>query len=106
MGKPLDPAHDHRISLEAAAAMTKAHRDGGTLRTGDSAAYNAKALLDLLQQPGCVGMRYYKGRTKAGESSMVLVGVDKDGNDMVGGILIDNGMPCPPWCSDGNVLTG
>ncbi len=106
MGKPLDPAHDHRISLDAAAAMTKAHRDGGTHRTGDSGAFNAKAVLELLQQPGCVGLRYYRGRTKTGEASMVLVGVDGEGNDMVHGIVIDHSLPCPPWCSDGNVLNG
>ena len=106
MGKPLDPAHDHTISLEAAAAQTGAYRKGRPSAAGDCGAFNAKPVLELLQQPGCVGVRIYQGLNKAGNASLALVGVDADGNDMTGGMLIDNMMPCPPWCSDGNALNG
>lgn len=103
MGKPLEP-RDHRISLPDAAAQAKVHRQGGPHRAGDSGAFNAKAVVELLAQPGCVGLRYYKGRNKAGEDSMILVGVDAKGNDMVDGMLLDGILPCPPFCSDGNAL--
>ncbi len=104
MGKPLDPTRDHRISLPEAAEQARRARHGGPYRAGDSGAFNAKAVLELLAQPGCVGLRYYKARNKAGEDSMVLVGVDGDGNDMTEGILLDQGFPCPPYCPDDDAL--
>lgn len=104
MGKPLDPGHDHRISLPDAAAQAKLHRQGGPARAGDSGAFNAKAVLALLAQPGCVGLRYYKGRKKDGDDSLILVGVDGQGNDMVNGELLEFGMRCPPYCGDANAL--
>jgi hypothetical protein len=66
MGKPLDPAHDHKISLEAAAAQTGAYRKGRPSAAGDCGAFNAKPVLELLQQPGCVGVRIYQGLTRQG----------------------------------------
>ncbi len=105
MGVPLDPKHNHRISLEAAAELTRKYRDGGDHRKGDSTAFNQPQVIELLTQPGCVGMRIYRGMTADGESATVLVGVDKDGNDMVNGVLLEIGMPCPPWCTDDNSLT-
>ena len=59
---------------------------------------------ELLAQPGCSGMRFYYGRDKGGESSLILVGVDKVGNDLVNGVLLDGHFPCPPICGDGNSL--
>ncbi len=104
MGKPLPKDHDHRISLPDAAAQAKAHRQGGPSRSGDSGAFLAKPVLELLAQPGCAGLRYYKGRSKAGEDSMILVGVDEAGNDMTGGVLLNVPLKCPPWCGDENAL--
>lgn len=104
MGKPLDPSRSHRIDLPDAAAQAKAHRQGGPFRSSDAGAFNAKAVLELLAQPGCVGLRYYKGRTKGGDDSMILVGVDEQGNDMTAGVLLDEVFRCPPFCSDDNAL--
>lgn len=104
MAKPLDPARNHVIPLAQAAADAKRHRGGGPHRIGDSGAFNAAAVLGLLQQPGCVGLRYYRGRTATAEDSMILVGVDAAGNDMTGGIVLDSHFPCPPFCPDGNTL--
>ncbi len=104
MGKPLDPTRDHRISLADAAEQTRRARQGGPYRKGDSSAFNAKPVLELLAQPGCVGLRIYKGRDKAGDESMVLVGVDADGNDITKGLLLNLGFPCPPHCPDDDEL--
>ena len=104
MGTPLDPKHNHRITLEQAAELTKRQRDGGSHRVGDSAAFNAPQVIQMLSQAGCVGMRYYLARNAAGETTMVLVGVDEKGNDMESGILLDSGLPCPPFCPDDNAL--
>jgi hypothetical protein len=104
MGKPLDTAVDHRVSLKQAAELARRHRQDGAHRAGDSGAFNGKPVMELLSQPGCVGLRIYRGRGAGGESSLILVGVDAKGNDMTEGVLLDTHLPCPPFCSDGNAL--
>jgi hypothetical protein len=104
MGRPLDPSRNHRITLPDAAEQARRARQGGPYRVGDSGAFNAKDVAELLAQPGCVGLRYYKARNRAGDDSMVLVGVDADGNDMTAGVLLNGPFPCPPYCPDDNDL--
>lgn len=104
MGNPLDPTRDHRISLDKAATQTRAYRHGAPIRTGDAGAFNAAPVRELLDQPGCVGVRYYKGLNEEGTETIILVGVDKDGSDMTSGILLDIVFLCPPICPGGNVL--
>ena len=104
MGTPLPKDHDHRISLEAAAAQTRRYRQGGKLRSGDCGAFLGPQVQELLAQPGCVGMRIYKGRNDECMDSSVLVGVDGDGNDMVEGVLLEFEVRCPPICADINPL--
>lgn len=106
MGKPLDPTHDHRVSLKAASELARRHRQDGTHRASDSGAFNGKPVMELLSQPGCVGLRIYHGRGTAGETALILVGVDAKGNDMTEGLLLDSHLPCPPFCSDDNALNG
>ena len=90
--------------LTAPTAQTKAHRQGGPARSTDSGAFLGAQVQELLAQPGCVGLRYYKGRGKGGEDSMVLVGVDDKGNDMTSEILLNAVFICPPYCPDSNPL--
>jgi hypothetical protein len=104
MAKPLDPARDHHVSLSSAAAQAKAHRQGGPIRKGDTGAFNAEPIRRLLAQPGCVGVRYYKGRNQDGDDTMILVGVDSTGNDMTSGVLLNIPFLCPPFCPDDDAL--
>lgn len=104
MGRPLPQDRDHRIPLKEAAEQTRRQRSRRPTQIGDVGALTAKAIRELLDQPGCVGMRYYRARNAKDEGSMVLVGVDADGNDMVDGIVLDAILPCPPYCSDDNAL--
>ena len=104
MGKPLDPTHDHRVSLKAASELARRHRLSGAHRASDSGAFNSKPVTELLSQPGCVGLRIYHGRSATGEPAIILVGVDAKGNDMTEGVLLDVHLPCPPFCSDDNAL--
>jgi hypothetical protein len=62
--------------------------------------YAEKKLVEsLLQLIGCAGIRIYNGydpdRNKA---NLVLVGVDKNGNDMTEGIILEKLDPCPTDC--------
>ena len=37
----------------------------------------------ILAQPGCVGMRFYYGLNEEGQKTLVYVGVDAEGKDIV-----------------------
>ncbi len=61
---------------------------------------------EVLGQAGCVGLRLYRAREENGRRTLVLVGVDELGNDLVSGILGEHVLDCPPWCSEVNSLNG
>lgn len=96
-------ARNHRISLEEAAAHTKRHRDS-KIHGIKAGAFHKDQVLELLNQPGCVGLRIYHGRDKAGSPSFVLAGIDKADNDLHTGVLLEEGIPCPPFCGAANPL--
>jgi len=96
----LPPPRSHRITLAEAAEQT-GRRPNKALKGG---MFLRKDLDDLLAQPGCSGLRFYYGQDKSGASSLILVGVDADGNDMEDGVLMDVHYPCPPVCGDANSL--
>ena len=104
MGRPLDPKHNHKIDLKDAAIEARRYRKGGPSKLGDSGAFNKDPVLEMLHQHGCVGMRYYCAKNAKGEDTVVLVGVDKEGNDMTAGIMLNQAFPCPPWCPDEDPL--
>lgn len=118
----------HKISLNDAKKFTSGYRkEKAEFMTADKmkekeakkGGFFAKPdLEDLLNQPGCIGMRYYYGRDDEGKKNLVLCGVDKDGNDILPsedkarmavesrqeqGIMLEKSLPCPPFCSN-NVL--
>jgi hypothetical protein len=96
----LPPPKGHGIPLNDAAAQTKRAQDGGS----KGGLFLRKELDDLLAQPGCAGVRFYYGLDASGQDTLILVGVDQNGNDMVNGVLMDSHYPCPPYCGDGNSL--
>ena len=80
--------------------------------------YNKQALIDLFAQDGCVAFRVYPGVNKAEQLALIFVGVDAEGNNILGattsalsattiepdedgagsgGILVDEGQMSPPY---------
>ena len=98
---------EHHVSLEAAAALTAAHRDGpgGKAAGGIIGGLFGRGVIDeILAQPGCMGLRYYYGRNATGAPVLVLVGVTADNQDMTTGTLAEVAYPCPPVCAGPNPL--
>jgi hypothetical protein len=95
----LPPSRDHRIALAAASALLRRHREAAP-NVERGGFFHAKAIHDLMAQPGCSGIRIYHGRKDDGTVAMVLVGVDASGNDMSSGVLLEEHYPCPPICPD------
>ncbi|NIU00145.1 MAG: hypothetical protein GWN01_04155 [Nitrosopumilaceae archaeon] len=97
---------DHSISLEEAAGLTENYRENVESGTKIAGFFGREAIEEILDQEGCVGIRYYYADMDDGYPVMILVGVDALGNDMIHGKLAERSIACPPWCSEENELTG
>lgn len=96
---------DHSISLSEAAELTANYRETLSSNLEVKAEYFGKdALIALLDQNACVGVRIYYGLDTNGVKKLVLVGVDAEGNDLYEGALMERGQSCPPECSAENPL--
>lgn len=59
----------------------------------------------ILEQEGCVGIRIYNAFDEVEKTTtVVLVGVDEDENDMKEGVLVDRTVRCPPNCPTISIL--
>jgi hypothetical protein len=92
------------ISLEEGAVMTANYRN--TIQPGEViGVFMGKEKIEkILEQPSCVGIRFYFAINEKGEKTLVLVGTDANQNDIVDGLIGDNGLPCPNLCSSSNAL--
>ncbi|MEX2117503.1 MAG: hypothetical protein WEB37_11495, partial [Bacteroidota bacterium] len=52
----------------------------------------------VLEQEEAVGIRIYNARLDDGRPTYVIVGVDRDGNDLLAGPIGEDVIPCPPKC--------
>ncbi len=116
--KTLPPNKSQRISLLHAVALTQRYRKAAPA-SEHGGFFWSNGIRAILEQPGCVGLRYYHGLDAGGEYQIVFVGVDANGSDIVkaappaaaktgakalarttGGdaVLLDRHWPCPPFC--------
>lgn len=59
----------------------------------------------ILNQEDCRGIRIYNGHDwNEDKANLVLVGVNKDGEDMTDGVIIEHLNPCPPDCPQNSPL--
>lgn len=91
-----------QITLQEGAVLTKRYRDKNPGST--KGVFYGKAHIEaLLAQSGCMGIRMYFAEEADGDKTLVHVGVDAAGNDMLN-MVVENGLRCPAFCSDANVL--
>lgn len=95
---------DHSISLKDASVLTYNYRQTVAADAKTGGFFGKDAIQAILNQDGCVGIRYYYGIDKEGTPVLVLVGSDARGNDMYEGVLAEMARPCPPACSNANPL--
>lgn len=43
----------------------------------------------ILAQPGCTGIRFYNGINEKGQKTLVYIGMDADGKDLVKKVVVD-----------------
>jgi hypothetical protein len=92
------------VTLDEAAGWTAKYRE--TITTGEIIGQfvGREKLLDILNQPGCKGIRIYYGIGDDDLKNLILVGATADENDMTEGIIVDKVKACPPFCSKKNRL--
>ncbi|GEM_PF-892675 len=89
---------NHDITLQDAVGLTQAYRLAVSSETVLAHYFGKNAIEKALAQPGCVGVRMFYGKHKDGSSTLVIIGVDRAGNDMTAGIALQKALPCPPDC--------
>lgn len=94
----------HFISLVEASMLTKKYRDNAERGTVKGGFFGRNIYDKILAQEGCMGVRNYFAAYNDGTPTLVLVGVDENGNDMLQGWLGEDIIPCPPFCGHDNLL--
>ncbi|MCE2732559.1 MAG: hypothetical protein LW821_04255 [Flammeovirgaceae bacterium] len=78
-----------------------------------SETFDKNFIQELLNEPGCAGIRIYNSIDDEGQLQFILVGVDKDGKNILPNneetttepvFLLDFGKRCPPVCFEENDL--
>ena len=105
----------HLISLTEAKALTSRYRENlDALTSTDfkgalpfSETFDAAAIKEILNQPGCVSFRTYFGMSENKTVCLIHIGVDAEGNDIINSlsgkgedIIMEFGTKCPPICND------
>ncbi len=101
---PLPPKNNHRITIAEASVLTAKYRQHAGIGATKGGMFWKDPVALLLSQERCVALRYYFAEYDDGKPTLVLVGVDKEGKDILSGVMLDLVWPCPPFCDQANVL--
>jgi len=102
----LDLDQNHEILLPEAIEMTARYRTSPGFNGMNGGFFGKSAILEILNQTDCVGLRYYYGLNVSDDPVLVLVGVTRDNVDLVNGKLAELSLPCPDICDATSPLKG
>lgn len=89
----------HIISLSEAAQMTHAFQNDSRFQGLTVACMMGNESYEtVISQLGCMGLRTYFALTETGTLTIVVVGVDQNGNDMTNGVILERSYNCPINC--------
>lgn len=98
-------AEKHEITKAEAMKLIQNHQKGLAAKAAKGKApvikggsFERAAIDKILAQPGCQKLRFYFAADDTGKQTIILVGVDTSGKDMMMGTILDKTMPCPPYC--------
>jgi len=92
------------VTLADAATLTGRYRQSAASGVILGGYFGKDALMSVLNQQNCIGVRLYLGNNVDSSLTVVVVGLDGNGNDMTSGSLLETWWPCPPFCSSANDL--
>lgn len=97
--------NQHIITLQEAETMTHAYQNASQFQDLTIAVcIDNDAYQQVLDQQGCVSVRTYFGLDADGKLTIVVVGVDENGEDLTSGILLNRGYKCPAKCPNNSSL--
>jgi hypothetical protein len=96
-------SEDHDISLSTASEWTQNYRDAnpGEIK---GHYFGKDAIIALLGQTDCVGLRIYYALNETDEKELIVVGVKENQDDLYDGNLCERSFKCPPFCGSANPL--
>lgn len=97
-------SEDHSISLQDASELTGNYRAEAEQGAVLGSFFGKETIQKILDQQGCVGIRIYYGLEGDNTPVLVLVGVEENEDDIIGGEIAQTGAPCPPHCGNANEL--
>jgi hypothetical protein len=95
---------NHNISLQEAMDLTEAFQVSASSDAVIAHYFGKKSLEEALTQPGCAGLRMYYAKHKDGSPTLVIVGVNHNGDDMTTGTILQLTILCPPDCTGPHIL--
>ncbi len=98
------PVPQDQIDLERASILTRNYRKANRKSLIKGAFFGKNGIQQLVGHEGMLGIRYFYGLEADGKRVLILTGVSHTGKDMVEQILLERGIPCPPYCADFNPL--
>jgi len=101
---PRNPDDGTIIKRSDALTMIQSFQNSASFNTIKGGFYGRNKILAILNQPNCIGIRYYHGMNGKGEPIIVLVGEDDKGKCLSDDMVLELGPVCPPWCPDSNAL--
>lgn len=102
----LTGTENQSIALSDAVKLTQNYRTAAPSASVIAEFFGRTALLNILSQNGCIGIRAYYGKKDDGTPALVLVGMSAAGFDLTNGPLTERGFPCPPVCDTTSALGG
>ncbi len=92
------------ITIDEASKLTQRFRNA--ISPGDVIGLfiGRQKIIEILNQPESIGIRFYFGVNEEERQTLVLVGTDTNGDDLVEGKIVDRGYPCPTICGNRNAL--
>jgi len=95
---------NHVVTADSAMKYIQNFKKNRVAPATDGGFFGRNIFDKILAQPGVIGIRYYYAAKDDGSPTIVLVGVDSAGDDMVQGIIGELIIPCPPICASPNML--
>lgn len=96
--------HNHEIPVDSAKKFIRnLKKDASQMKINGGMFY--RDIFDkMLAQKGVAGLRFYFAKMDDGNPTLVAVGVDSTGKDMVQGTVAEAIYPCPPYCDSSSEL--
>ena len=105
-GKAQIPAiQNHVVTLDQAVKYIQNYKKNPVAPSTKGGYFGRNIFDKILAQQGVVGIRYYYAAKDDSTPTLVLVGVDSTGNDMVRGVVGEWINSCPPFCGSTNQLS-